>query len=318
MTLYETGSYCDGMSGECHTYSSSQSSRAPGRNKPIELYVFIEPTCPICWALEPIIKKLVIEYGQYLKLRYLIGGRLNTFSTGDTNTTEQKNARQKADRCEKVSRRYGMPCNGDVWLENLISSPYNAAIAVKAAELQGKQAGLRFLRKAREAFFLKKENITEEEILVQCAELANLDVEEFRRDIHADSAVKAFQCDMKITSEMEVDHLPTLVFLNANEEESGIKISGNYPYEAYQQVICEMLGRQPQTAEPPAIEAFLKKYPFVATKEIAVVYDLSCEEVEREMKKLQLKQKVERIPVKYGTFWRYSAPSTKTGDSTPS
>lgn len=306
MTLYETGSFCDGTSGKCHSnYSSSQSSEPLGRNKPIEIYAFIDPTCPVCWAQEPIIKKLVIEYGQYFKLRFLIGGRLNTLNRGDCKKEEQKTAQERADRWEKISRRYGMPCNGDVWLENPISSSYDAAIAVKAAELQGKQAGLRFLRKVREAFFLKKGNISDEEVLLCCAKETGLDVEEFRHDIHANGAVKAFQCDMKITSEMEVDQLPTLVFLSANEDVAGVKIGGNYPYEAYEHVICEMLGRRPQTAEPPTIEEFLKKYSFVATKEIAVVYDLTCEEVERKMKKLLIKQQVARVPVKNGTFWRY-------------
>src|SRR5699024_10449905 len=127
------------------------------------------------------------------------------------------------------------------------TSSYNASIAVKAAELQGKLPGLRFLRKLREAFFLNRKNITVESVLLECAYKANLDVEEFRRDIRASSAIKAFQCDMKTTSEMEVEHLPTLVFLNANIDEEGIKISGNYPYEVYEQVICEMFSGQPLT-----------------------------------------------------------------------
>ncbi|HEX7065133.1 MAG TPA: ClpXP adapter SpxH family protein [Bacillales bacterium] len=311
MTLYETGSYCDGASGECKTYSSSPFSQSGARHKPIEIYAFIDPACPMCWELEPIIKKLTIEYGQYFKLRYLIGGRLNTLNNCEKKKDEQKIAQDRADRWDQISRRYGMPCDGDIWLENPISSSYTASIGVKAAELQGKQAGLRFLRKLREAFFLKKQNISDEKVLLRCAEDSALDLKEFQHDIRAKGAVRAFQCDMKTTSEMEVDHLPTLVFLNANADEEGIKISGNFPYEAYEQVICEMLGQQPQTAEPPAIEDFLKKYPFVATKEIAVVYNLSCEEVERHMKKLVLKQLVERIPIKSGTFWQYRGPKAE-------
>ena len=53
-----------------------------------------------------------------------------------------------------------------------------------------------------------------------------LDVTEFLSDIHSNSAAKAFQCDLKITSEMEVSEIPTLVFFNENIEEEGIKITG--------------------------------------------------------------------------------------------
>ncbi|HET7629734.1 MAG TPA: ClpXP adapter SpxH family protein [Bacillales bacterium] len=299
MSRYETRSYCDGASGQCNSYSSSSSVRVEHKTKPIEIYAFIDPACPNCWGLEPIIKKLTIQYGQYFKFRYVLGGTLNTL-----NVLESKTKNEKAEQWEQISRRYGMPCNGDVWLEQSIKSTFPAVIAVKAAELQGKQAGFRYLRKLREAFFLKKQNISEESALLRCAEETNLDLDEFKRDIQGQGAVKAYQCDMKTTREMEVDTLPTLVFLNAKADEEGVKISGNYPYKAYEQVIFEMLGRQPDAGEPPTIEGFLQKYPFVSTKEIAMVYDLTCEEAERKMKKLQLQQVVKRVPVKNGTFWR--------------
>lgn len=305
MTVYETG-FCDGSSGQCNVYSSSPSSRHTGRHKPIEIYAFIDPMCPICWAMEPLVKKLVIEYGQYFKMRYVIGGKLSSFNE---RKQSKKNAKDLMERWERISIRYGMPCNGDIWHEHPTISTYNTAIAVKAAELQGKRAGLRFLRKIREAFFLNKENISRENVLLHCAEQTNLDLQEFQRDMHANGAVKAFQCDMKTTSEMEIDQFPSLVFLNANAEE-GVKINGYYPYEAYEHVICEMLGAEATSSEPPPVDGFLKKYPFVATKEIAVVYNWSASEVEREMKKRVLQQTVERIPVKHGTFWRYIGDET--------
>ncbi|MFP3489740.1 DsbA family protein, partial [Staphylococcus sp. SIMBA_130] len=59
------------------------------------------------------------------------------------------------------------------------------------------------------------------------------------------------------------------------------------------------------TPEPlPSLDAFMDRYQFVATKEVAVVYDMSCEEADAAMKKLALKQKVEKVPAKHGSFWR--------------
>lgn len=268
--------------------------------KPLEIYMFIDPLCPECWALEPTIKKLMIEYGQYFTLKHVLSGRLATLNLG---------IKQKYDSIanlwEKTASRSGMSCDGNVWFENPISSPYLAFIAIKAAELQGRRAGIRFFRKLQEVLFLEKQNVSDFEVLIQCAKSVGLDVEEFIADIHSNSAAKAFQCDLKITSEMDVQEIPTLVFFNENIEDEGIKITGCYPYEIYVEIMEEMLQQKPERSAPPPLETFLQYFKLVASKEIAVVYNKTILEVEKEMKKLQLKQIVEQVPVKHGVFWKY-------------
>jgi predicted DsbA family dithiol-disulfide isomerase len=268
--------------------------------KPLEIYMFIDPLCPECWALEPILKKLHIEYGKYFSLKHVLSGRI-----ANLNVSKRKNYEVIADLWEKTASRSGMSCDGSLWLENPVASPYVASIAIKAAELQGRKAGIRFLRKLQEKLFIDKQNISHFEVLKSCAEHAGLDVEEFISDFHSESAAKAFQCDLKITTEMEVTEIPTLVFFNENAEDEGIKITGPYPYEVYVQILEEMLSEEPIKNQPPTLDAFLKYFNLVASKEIAVVYNMSISQVEREMKKLLLLQKVEQLPAKYGTFWRY-------------
>jgi predicted DsbA family dithiol-disulfide isomerase len=268
--------------------------------KPIEIYMFIDPLCPDCWALEPNLKKLQIEYGRYFSIKHVLSGRLAML-----NLTKKQHYENIAELWEKTATRTGMSCDGSLWFEDPISSPHIVSVAIKAAELQGRRAGIRFLRKLQEGLFLEKQNMSKLEVLQECAEDAGLDVDEFISDIHSDSAAKAFQCDLKITSEMEVQEIPTLVFFNENIEDEGIKITGVYPYEVYEQILSEMLPYTPERTNPPPIEDFLKHFRLVASKEIAVVYNMSVGEVEREMKKLQLKQVVEQLPAKYGVFWRY-------------
>src|SRR5690625_970959 len=180
-----------------------------------------------------------------------------------------------------------------------------ASLAIKAAGLQGKKAGKNFLRKIQENAFLYKQNITDEEVLTNCAKDANLDVSEFENDLFSSSAKKAFQCDMKLTQEMEIDYIPSIVFFNQSIDEQGIKVSGLYPYEIYVDILEEILKKPVIPSEKPPLEGFLYYYGVVGTNEIATVYDWKMAKAEREMKKLQLKQKVKRIPVKHGTFWEY-------------
>ena len=268
--------------------------------KPLEIYLFIDPLCPECWGLEPIIKKLVIEYGRFFTLKHVLSGNLATL-----NMRKRHKPETIAKVWERTASRSGMSCDGSLWLENPISSPFAPSLAIKAAELQGKRAGIRFLRKLQELLFLEKQNVSDISVLIDCATSVGLDVDEFDRYLQSTSASKAFQCDLKITSEMDVNEIPTLVFFNENIEEEGIKISGCYPYEIYVELIYEMLGFHPEPSPPPPLESFLSHFKFVATKEIAVVYDMTINEAEIVMKKLQLKQKVEKVPVKHGTFWRY-------------
>lgn len=268
-------------------------------NKPLEIYMFVDPLCPECWSLEPIIKKLSVEYGRYFSLKHVISGKLTALNRG-----KRQNYEQLVEQWEKTGSRSGMSCDGSVWYENPVSSPQLASIAIKAAELQGRKAGIRFLRKLQEKLFLEKKNVSDFEVLKECANQIGLDVVEFVTDIHSESAAKAFQCDVKITAEMDVEEIPTLVFFNENIEDEGIKVTGQYAFDVYEQILKEMV---PYTLEPsplPDLELFIKHYKLVATSEVAVVYNMTEQEVNKEMKKLQLKQIVEQVPAKHGAFWK--------------
>ena len=117
--------------------------------------MFFDPLCAECWALEPILKKLHIEYGNYFRLKHVLSGKIATL-----NLDRKHKFENIAELWDKTASRSGMSCDGSLWLENPISSPYLASIAIKAAELQGRKAGIRFLRKLQEMLFLEKQNIS--------------------------------------------------------------------------------------------------------------------------------------------------------------
>jgi len=143
-----------------------------------------------------------------------------------------------------------------------------------------------------------------QDVLLECAKDANLDLQEFEKDLFSSSAENAYKCDRRLTREMDVDHLPTMVFFNQFVEEHGIKVSGLYPYEIYELVLSEILQHNPIPSTKPSLEEFVTRYSLVGTKEISIVYDWTLQKAEKEMKKLQFKQKVERISGDYGGFWR--------------
>lgn len=303
MNQKDSTTSCNQQLGVCGLHPDEQSMSK--RHKPIELYTFIDPLCAECWAFEPILKKLQVKYGNYFKLRILVAGRLEAWNSCMKTAKGLSTAKQKiAAVWERIAESSGMSCDGDIWLETKMQSPYLASIAIKAAELQGPQAGTRFLRKMREALFLNKENITEQTVLLECAKSAGLDLQEFENDLSSPNAAKALKNDIHTTNEMEVDVVPTFVFFNVNDEDDGIKVTGNYPFHVYEEILENLLGFKPDPCPTITLEEFLRRYDFVSTKEVAVVFDLSEEDAAKKLKALMLQQKVEAVPVKYGVFWR--------------
>ncbi|WP_042455314.1 ClpXP adapter SpxH family protein [Neobacillus dielmonensis] len=285
------------LSSENHKHSCHGSDI-----KPIEIYMFIDPLSLDCWSLEPVLKKLRIEYGRYFSLKHVLIGRLSNL-----NHSKKKTFESITEVWDKVASKSGLAYDKDLLFENSVTTPYYVSIALKAAELQGRRAGIRYMRSLQEVLFVERQNITDIQTLIDCAKRAGLDVQEFSNDIHSESAARAFQCDLKITVEMDVTEIPTLVFFNENVEDEGIKITGTYPYEVYVEILEEMLTERPVKSSPPPLETFIKIYKFVTSKEIALIYNMPISQIEREMKKLILKQMVEQIPARYGTYWRYIA-----------
>ncbi|MBU9723634.1 ClpXP adapter SpxH family protein, partial [Bacillus alkalicola] len=280
MSRKEETFVCDDELGLCCPEEPSSFYLPERGKKPIEIYIFIDPLCPECWALEPIIKKLQMEYSPYFTLKTFLGNELKSLNQpcGSKNGSQLK---QLAKTYNETAKRTGMPCDGDVWTDNTFT-PYNAIIGVKAAELQGKAIGFKYLRRLREALFLHKRNIASNEVLIDCSkEVEGMDIEEFKKDIHSQSATKAFQSDVKTTKEMGVTSVPTLVFFNDDVEEPGLKVTGLYDYHVYVNIMEDMLDKEMEKCPPLPLEAFLKFYSLVAAKEISVVFDWTLEEVEK-------------------------------------
>ncbi|VEF48690.1 Thioredoxin-like protein [Bacillus freudenreichii] len=257
------------------------------RNKPIEIYVFIDPFCEDCWLMTPIIKKLQLQYGDYFTLKHVLCGDLTVLNGGNK------------------QRRQRPFCRDQYNTEQGAVVPHLAAISIKAAELQGKRAGIRFLRRLQDLLFAEQANVTDINTLEECAISVGLDSKEFIRDIYSSSAARAFQCDIKISSEMNVLEMPAMVFFNEHIEDEGLKITGLYSYSIYVQILKEMLGEYAHPTKVPPLEKYLSGQSIVSTHDLSVIYDMPYQQMERKMKKLQLQRKVDKINTANGSYWKY-------------
>jgi predicted DsbA family dithiol-disulfide isomerase len=252
-----------------HTSTEANYNYGDTANKPVEIYLFMDPFSEECWFLDSYLKKLSLEYGRFFTVRAILSSR---FTALESET-------------------------------HPVAHPWIPSLAIKASELQGKRAGKVFLRKLQERLFIDNLNVSNMNVLLKCAEEANLDIQEFENDLLSASAKKAYQCDMRLTNEMDVEQLPTVVYFNQVVEEHGIKVSGLYSYEVYELVLSEILQYHPIPSEKPPLEELIVHSSIIQTEEISIIYDWSVEKTMKEMKKLQLQQRVDRIDRDDKTYW---------------
>ncbi|MCZ2258986.1 DsbA family protein [Sporosarcina sp. G11-34] len=248
-------------------------------NRPIEIYLFIDPLCVDCWSLQPILRKLQIDYERIFTLRIALRTSLPTLNL------QPSPCKDSSDTCDKTHASF-------------------PSIAIKAAEFQGKRAGLRFLSKMLEYSYLKSRNITSFSVLLEIAEKIHLDIDEFTKDFSSHNVLRSLQVDLYMAKEMEVDKAPTFVFFNENIEDEGLKVSGLYEYDIYEQILEELIGQSIIPDNPPPLDDLFGRFDTLATKEIAEIYNISESSAERELKKRLLQQHVERLPFQDVTLWR--------------
>lgn len=260
------------------------------------MYYFIDPLHPICLDQDPIIKRLQLEYGHYIRLTYVLYGNFPHVQPFPATTQNDPVTIEKPPG--NIMNQADVPA-----MEFLPDTPF---LAIKAAELQGRKAGIRYLKKLQEYHFFKNEDLSRSGTLLACAAEAELDVSLFKQDLDSKTPLKAFISDLQIIHEMEIEEIPAVVIFNNCEEEEGLKLVGLNPYEVYVEILTEMLKKVPVRRELPSLLTYIQHKQYVTTKEIAAIYNWRRVKAELELKKLVLRREIQKIQTPFGTAWQYA------------
>ena len=293
---------CDIDSGMCEMPTGakdpSKSENIPSQTKPVKVIYYTDPICSSCWGIEPQLRKVKLEYGSTIEIEYRMGGLLADWSYNSGGISKPSDV---AHHWDEVSAHYDMPIDGNVWLEDPLNSSYPPSIAFKAAQLQGNDQAISFLREIREMVFLQKKNITKWEHLEKAAKNVELNVDQFKSDYEG-KAKELFNEDLKMGKELGVRGFPSLFFTDATGKREFVY--GSKPYETYENTILKLVPKAPKTQYDKSWESLFSKYPTLTVKEFSELAEKTREESQRVLEELTRNGKLIKSTTKNGAIWK--------------
>jgi len=271
-----------------------------------------DPACVWSWAFEPVVRSLMVEFGDDLEWTFVMGGLAREYGADDRE--------QMVRHWLEATDESGMPTDPLAWHEAPLSSTYPACMAVKAAQEQGRDAAYRYLRALREGILCRRRKLDTTEALVEEARGAGLDAERFRVDLGSHAIVEAFGSDLEESRDVpdvarEVGKVrcsrpageervpfPTLRFEGAADAEPRWTC-GMRPYDFVRDQALAA-GAQPIGAPRPTVLEAVQRFGSVAPVEVAAVCDLPLPRAEAELAQLALEWRIRPVPVLAGKLWQ--------------
>ncbi|MDO5376675.1 MAG: protease adaptor protein YjbH [Staphylococcus rostri] len=236
----------------------------------IEIHSFFDPFCKDSFKLSAILSKLRIEYQQYISIRHILNPSLRVLTKCQAQSTSDRD---------------------------------NIALVFKAAELQGRSRAHRFMHLLQNEIIPKCDIVTED-MIAKCIVNAGLDLDVFREDIQNSKLRDSLKIDLHIAREMDIDMAPSLVFFNEDVHEEGLKVEGLYPYHIYTYIINEMIGMPIEKNLPPTLADYIQQKQLVTEEELRTIYEWPERTLRKELKKLALQRKVEKLKYPEGEYWK--------------
>lgn len=293
---------CDTETGVCELPGGNNIQTNPTiavkANQPVSVVYFTDPICSTCWGIEPQLRKLKLEYGHIIDIEYRMGGLLPDWSYNSGGISHPSHV---AAHWDEVSLKYNMPIDGDVWLEDPLSSSYPPSIAFKAAQIQDNTKALRFLRILREMVFLEKKNITHWQHLEEAAANAGLDTRKFKQD-YEDEGVQYFNADLELAKARGVRGFPS-IFITNNYSGVSELVYGFKPYAVYEKVIEQIYPDAAKRAYNTDWQQLFAIYPTLTTTEFSILSNWPFAESATFLESLVSQQLLSKLITKNGVLW---------------
>jgi predicted DsbA family dithiol-disulfide isomerase len=294
---------CDPKQGVCEVPTVATTGEITTTDshteKPIKIVYFTDPICSSCWGIEPQLRRMKMEYGEYIDIEYCMGGLLPSWEGFNGGGISKPS--DVYQHWEEVSHHYGMPMVGDVWLKDPLPSSYPPSIAFKAAQIQDEQKAILFLRRLREMVFVEAKNITRPELMKEAAAWAGLDTKQLEIDINGKGR-QLFEQDLLKARQLGVRGFPTVFFNDSSGNR--LTVYGVRGYEEFEASIKRLVPEAKPTALSNDVLIYFTPFKSLTAKELSLFTQTSIEASSAKLIELEKAGKTTAITTKNGTLWR--------------
>ncbi len=185
----------------------------------------------------------------------------------------------------------------------LSDSTWPACIAVKAAELRGREAGRRYLRALREAWCLDGRGIHRTGVQLEVASESGLDADAFGKALEDGSARAAFQTDREACERLEVTGFPTF---ELGRGDTSARLNGWQPWEVFEDMLRKVdpdLVAKTLDLTETSVVGILRRFPRCTTREVAAILGVTDDDAELLLEELEGAGKVDSRRVGNGLVW---------------
>ena len=278
-------------------------------SRQVEILCFTDPFCSWCWATEPALLTLRERYRDQIDIQFVQGGLIKDMTEFYDQTNEIRTPAEVVPHWRMVSERSRQPIDERFWLEvDPHVSTWPACLATKAAGLQGKAVGDRYLRRLRRAVLTERAQINKESELLRLArEVQGLDSERFQVDLNGPEAARAFQEDLELCAAYGASGFPTMLFRSAgtaadDPDHPAILVGGHRTLATYETVLTRIAPAL-TPHEPRPVETLLAEHGPLTSRELSEIYGKAIEDLEAELYGQGDESQAMPINLRGGTLW---------------
>ncbi|NWK83375.1 DsbA family protein [Staphylococcus sp. GSSP0090] len=278
---------CDIYSGVCKPNEESDvESFEFNINTPnLTLYYVTDPMCSHCWAFEPTLNKLLVQYGHLFNFQMVMGGLLEEW--GDGPIDPANGIYKPADvtpHWQEVGQYSRMPIDGTIMEIDPVQSSFPASRIYKAIQqLDSPSKAIEYIRLVREAVFVFNRNISDQAVLKDIVktlykDYPNVDIEQILSLANSHKGDELLSEDFTLVRQLGVRGFPTIVIVN--NDNKGTKIVGARSLNTYTETLENLDHSIKVTPKPlPNLDLYLKEQQRLFSKEIEIMYNINQDEV---------------------------------------